>query len=72
MIMKEYILRAQSNSFIKTYKVSAESLEDACYKAKVKFAKDFNVFGKNVKVGLDSRDVENHIEEIMEKIYKGS
>ena len=72
MELKEYILKARSDLYIKTYKVRATDLEDACKKVKVKFAKDFKVFGKNVKVGLDRSDIGNHIEEIMEKIYKGS
>lgn len=71
MEMKTYILTATSNLYKTTYILKAKDLSDASRKAKIKFAKDFKVFGNNVKIGLDISDVKNHIEEIMDKLYIG-
>ena len=40
-------------------------------KAKVKFAKSYHQFGDKVKISLRPEDLSNHIDEIMNSIYKG-
>ena len=71
MELKTYKLTATSNLYKTTYTIRATDLSDASKKAKVKFAKDFKVFGDNVKIGLDHSDIKNHIDEIIEKLYVG-
>lgn len=70
MGFKIYKLKVSSKNFIKNYEVYAKDLEDASKQAKVKFAKDFNEIGSNVKISLQQQDINNHIEEIC--LYVGS
>lgn len=64
--MVNYKLNVRSDNFKKSYNIMANDLNEASKKAKVKFIKEFKEF--NVKVGLDTEDLPNHINEIFEKI----
>lgn len=67
--MKTYLLKVMSSLYIKHYKISATNLKEACKKAKIKFGKEFNYLGSDVKVSLEQKDLTNHIDEILEFIH---
>ncbi len=67
--MKEYVLNVNSDNFKTSYIIKANNLDEASKKAKVKFIKQFKEF--NVKVGLNPKDLHNHINEIFEKFMIG-
>ena len=69
MNLNTYKLTAKSDLYKTTYNIRAVNLQDALTKAKVKFAKSYKVFGDNVKISLDPKDLPNHIDEILEKLY---
>lgn len=69
MDLKVYKLIAKSDLYKVNYVIRATSLQDACKQAKVKFSKSFKVFGDDVKVGLNTDDIKNHIDEIFGKLY---
>ena len=62
---KLYKLKVTSDSFIKRYDIKASSLTEASKQARIRFGKDFNQVGSNVKVSLDPSDLENHFQEII-------
>lgn len=71
MEMKNYKLTATSDLYKTTYNIRAASLTEASKQAKVKFARNYHVFGDNVKIGLSPDDLRNHIDEIMTALHKG-
>ena len=70
MDLKIYKLRAKSNLYLQNYDIRAVSLQDACKKAKIKFAKSYHQFGDNVKIGIREDDIKNHIEEIFQNLIR--
>ena len=69
--MKVYKLNVKSDIYANTYTVRADNLSEASKLAKVKFTRQYKYF-KNIKVGIAKDDIKNHIEEIMETLYKSS
>lgn len=71
MNLKVYKLTAKSDLYKTNYTIRAQNLQEASKQARIKFAKNYKVFGDNVKIGLQQTDLANHIDEILTKLYKG-
>ena len=69
--MNVYKLIAKSDLYIAKYTIRCSNITEASKQARIKFARSFHVFGDNVKISLDPSDLKNHIDEIMNKLYKG-
>ena len=67
--MQVYKLIVGSNLYIKHYNNRAKTIQDANSTAKYKFAKQFKVVGSGVKISLDTADLSNHIQEILQNLY---
>ena len=65
MELKVYKLTATSELYKTNYTIRAKDLQDASKQAKIKFAKQYKVFGNNVKIGLQHCD----IDEILSKLH---
>lgn len=70
MDLKVYKLTASSDLYKTDYIIRAQSLKEASKQAKVKFAKSYKVFGDNVKIGIQKNDLSNHMDEILQVLYK--
>lgn len=70
MELQTYKLVAKSDLYTARYTLRAPNMQDACKKAKIKFARSYNVFGDKVKIGLEPKDLKNHIEEILSMLHK--
>ena len=69
MELKVYKLTATSELYKTNYTIRSKDLQDASKQAKIKFAKQYKVFGNNVKIGLQHCDISNHIDEILSKLH---
>lgn len=69
MELNIYRLTVTSNLYKADYIIRAVDIKEASKKAKMKFAKQYNVVGKEVKVSLNTNDIKNHIEEILDNLY---
>lgn len=71
MNLNTYILIVKSDLYKTKYNIRAVNLKEASKIAKAKFARSYKVFGDKVKVSLSPDDLKNHIDEIMQALYKG-
>lgn len=67
---KVYHMIVSNDLYIKYVTVTAPDLKTASRLAKAKFCRAFKSFN-NIKVKLDPSDLKNHIDEIMNVLYKG-
>lgn len=67
---KVYHMIVFNDLYIKYVTVTAPDLKTASKLAKEKFCRAFKSFD-NIKVRLEPSDLKNHIEEIMNTLYKG-
>lgn len=65
-----YHIIVSNDLYIKKVIVTAPDLKVASKLAKEKFCRAFKSFG-NIKVKLEPSDLKNHIDEIMNALYKG-
>ena len=71
MNLNTYTLIIKSKLYKATYNIRAINIKEASKLAKIKFSKSYKVFGDEVKVSLSPDDLKNHIDEIMQALYKG-
>ena len=67
---KVYHMIVSNDLYIKYVTVAAPDLNAASKLAKEEFCRAFKSFG-NIKVRLDASDLKNHIDEIMNVLYRG-
>ena len=65
-----YHIIVSNDLYIKKVTVTAPDLKTASKLAKEKFCRAFKSFD-NIKVKLEPSDLKNHIDEIMDILYKG-
>lgn len=65
--MNKYVLDVHTPWFYKTYEVVCSDIGQASHKVKYLFIKEFGFIGQPVKIKLNKLDINNHINEILDK-----
>ena len=69
MELKTYRLKAKSKLYELNLIIRASNLKEANKLAREKFSRKYQVFGDDIRIGLDPNDLKNHIDEILEALH---